>query len=271
MEKEILQYLINRFQSKFPNLDLSPGSFFTKFILEPLSIILSDLFSVITDYKTLLNDEDIMNKIMSDLYGIERIITNAIPGKVKLEVDPEQDLKIPQGTILRSMDGLREGVTLFDLFLTKEEIQNRIENNMDITLTFRGNLIVGENVFIDGNYMGYVNSIVVVQEYEESRVQLNVDDIIPYFINRKILLDTYSKESIRYKLSKYGNVEIVDNLSKDNPFVIFDINNSKEYNYVGFVNVYQNNNGWHVELIDQEYGVFDINSDMNIVFEITGD
>ncbi|MFZ8856433.1 MAG: hypothetical protein ACO2OX_04585, partial [Candidatus Nanopusillus sp.] len=50
---------------------------------------------------------------------------------------------------------------------------------------------------------------------------------------------TFSKEGIRIKINE--DIEINDNLTSDNPFVVFDINKSQRYFYVVPVYIDDNN------------------------------
>lgn len=266
-EKELFLYLVKKYSSLFPNLDFSESSILSKVILYPIAVILKDIFALTNDLSLLLQDEKFRNNLLANFYGIENKVIMPIPGKIKLNVLSQSDIKIPYGLKIFSLsDESSYGYVIEEFYLTKEEIENRNISNSDITINFAGNLKLNDIVAFDGYYEGNIIKAEVIQEFREKIIENNekLNEIL--LKGRKIVLDTFSNDGIMAKLSTlYEDVEIVDSIANnDNPFVIFDINNSMEYKYLKFCYFDENNN---LQILDEP--IIEIGKNNNFIFEIT--
>jgi len=236
--EDLFEVLYEKLKEKLPHLNIDKSSLISKMVLYPISILYSEIFNMINDFDKLLQDNNFINLLYSKLYGIEYEITEITPGEIKLNVGELKDIKIPAGTGIISLNSSNSGIVLNDIYLTKEEIENRIINNMDIIVYFKGNLKSGEEVIFE-NYEGDIISSFVVREYNPKIIRINNEEIINILSNRPLLNGTFSKEGIRIKINE--DIEINDNLTSDNPFVVFDINKSQRYFYVVPVYIDDNN------------------------------
>lgn len=236
--EDLFEVLYEKLKEKLPHLNFDKSSLISKMVLYPISVLYSEIFNMINDFDKLVQDNNFINLLYSKLYGIEYQTTELTPGEIKLNVGEIKDIKIPSGTGIISLNSNNRGIVLNDVFLKKEEIENRIINNMDIIVYFKGNLRNNEEVIFE-NYEGDIISSLVVREYNSRTIRIDNEKISNILSNRPLLNGTFSKEGIRIKVNE--NIDINDNLTSDNPFVIFDINESQRYFYVVPVYIEEDN------------------------------
>jgi len=239
--EELFEILYQKLKEKFPHLNIEKSSLISKLILYPISFLYSEIFNLLNDFSSLENKQDFINFLYAKLYNIDyEIFSEITPGEIKLTVGEVKDITISRGTKVFSLSSSNNGIVISDIRLKKEEIENRIINNMDIIVYFAGNLRLNEEVIFE-SYEGDIISSIVVREYNNRKLRLNLNDnqnVLNIITQRPILFGTFSKEGIEMKLG--GNVEIIDTLTTDNPFVIFDIEESERYYYVAPVEITDN-------------------------------
>lgn len=226
MREQLFNHFFDLLKQK-TNINIDKSSIIAKLVIYPIAVLYEEIFSMINDFNSLINNRDFVNLLYTKLYGIENVIIDPIPGVIKININEIEEIKIQNGTRILSLNSDRSGVVIEDLFLTKEEVQNRIINNMDIVIHFVGNLILNEEVVFD-NYSGSITSAIVIQEYNNNVLHFDNSDLINILVNKPILHETYSIMGILKLISDIDpEAKVVDTLSSDNPFVVFDMQNSK--------------------------------------------
>jgi len=235
MREDIIKILIDRFQQEFPDIDFSDKSILTRLIIYPLAFAIESIFDLVNNPVNITNTPEFAQQL-AKVFQIPLTSEQEQEGLIAIEVSGEEDLYIPANTLIIQLDNPNNtAITTHELKLSVDEINERIANNIPITVSFVGNLDLGAPVAFDSN-PDTIIAATVVRPHISVRTQNTNDVINTVMLQRPFIYGTATVSGILSQLAQFNPI-IFEAYATNLANIYFDVSQSKEIDkfVVGFV------------------------------------
>jgi hypothetical protein len=251
MFEEILKYLQERAKIELPQYDFSDNSILTRIFLYPAAFVIENIYNLLKKGENFTQDTEFA-KSLAKTFQIPFTSEIIEPGEITLILEDVTNIEIPKGTLIQQIDNPNlTAVVADDVFLTQEEVEQMIGNDIPIKVKFNGNLELNKDVIFEIPIKNLTSAIVT--KISINLPATNPDDVINSILSQRPFIygmTTYA--GILSYLNQY-NPQIVPPLSHDNPSVVFDLSKSRKIRKFVLGNV--NTENKTVELTDFEYEI----------------